>query len=296
MLPWMFTRQKTGSVVCVSCGSLVGVNDDKCYTCGRRNPGLWGYAPLLRRLGNDFGFVTLVIYGCSFLYAATLIGTVLLGGSILGGGLFSMLAPNSYLVRAFGASGAIPVYVDNMWWTVLSAGWLHGSALHILFNMMWVRQLGPVTADIYGAGRMVIIYSVASVVGFLVSSTAGLYLGNAPLAFLRGAGLTLGASAPIFGLLGALVHYGRRGGSSLIGGQAMQYAVVLFVFGLIMPGGGIDNYAHAGGFVGGYAASLWLDPLKPEKMNHIIGALLCLAATALSVLASLVIWVPRFFP
>jgi rhomboid protease GluP len=111
--------------------------------------------------------------------------------------------------------------------------------------------------------------------------------------FLRGADVTLGASAPIFGLLGALVHYGRRGGSSLIGGQAMQYAVVLFVFGLIMPGGGIDNYAHAGGFAGGYVASLWLDPLKPERMNHLLAAVVCLVLTALAVLASLVIWIPR---
>ena len=158
----------------------------------------------------------------SILYTVTLLATMGLGGNILGGSLFNLLAPNSYVVRAFGASGAVPVFIDGMWWTVLSAGWLHGGALHILFNMMWVRQLGPVTADIYGAGRMVIIYTIAGVVGFLVSSTAGLYLANAPLPFLRGAGLTFGASAPIFGLLGALVHYGRRGGSSLVGGQAMQ--------------------------------------------------------------------------
>ena len=70
MLRTMFKRQKTGSVVCASCGSLVGVNDEQCYTCGRRNPGLWGFGPVLRRLGHDFGFVTLVVYGCSALYAA----------------------------------------------------------------------------------------------------------------------------------------------------------------------------------------------------------------------------------
>ena len=58
-------RQKTGSVVCASCGSLVGVNDERCYSCGRRNPGLWGFGPMLRRFGNDLGFVTLVVYGCS---------------------------------------------------------------------------------------------------------------------------------------------------------------------------------------------------------------------------------------
>ena len=63
----MFKRQKTGSVVCPSCGSLVGVNDEKCYTCGRRNPGLWGFAPLLRGLGNDFAFVPLVVYACAAL-------------------------------------------------------------------------------------------------------------------------------------------------------------------------------------------------------------------------------------
>jgi len=53
----MFGRQTTGSVVCTSCGRLVGVNDETCYNCGRRNPGLWGFGPLLRRLGNDLGFV-----------------------------------------------------------------------------------------------------------------------------------------------------------------------------------------------------------------------------------------------
>ena len=63
----MFKRQRTGSLVCASCGSLVGVNDDKCYNCGRRNPGLWGFGPMLRAFGNDLGFVALVIYGCTAL-------------------------------------------------------------------------------------------------------------------------------------------------------------------------------------------------------------------------------------
>ena len=57
----VFQRRTTGSVVCPSCGSLVGVRDDKCYQCGRSNPGLWGYGPALRKLGADFGFVPVVI-------------------------------------------------------------------------------------------------------------------------------------------------------------------------------------------------------------------------------------------
>jgi membrane associated rhomboid family serine protease len=66
---------------------------------------------------------------------------------------------------------------------------------------------------------------------------------------------------------------------------------VLFVFGLIMPGG-IDNYAHAGGFAGGYLASLWLDPLKPERMDHFIAAAACIVLTGLAVIASLVTILP----
>ena len=71
----MLKRQRTGSVVCTSCGVLVGVNDDRCYNCGRRNPGLWGFAPLLRSLGGDLGFVPLVIGACIILYALTLLAS-----------------------------------------------------------------------------------------------------------------------------------------------------------------------------------------------------------------------------
>jgi membrane associated rhomboid family serine protease len=66
--------------------------------------------------------------------------------------------------------------------------------------------------------------------------------------------------------------------------------VAFFVFGLIFPG--IDNAAHAGGFIGGYLAGLWLDPLKPERVNHMITALVCMVATALAILASVVKLLP----
>ena len=280
----MFKRQTTGSVVCASCGSLVGVNDDRCYTCGRRNPGLWGFGPLLRRFGNDLGFITLVIYGSSALYVATLLMSLGIGEGVMSQSMFSMLGPGTRTVFVFGASGAVPVFGYGRWWTVLSAGWLHAGLLHILFNMMWVRQLGPATADIYGPGRMVILYTVAGATGFLVSSVAGFVM--PPVPFIGGARLTLGASAPIFGLLGALVHDGRRGGSSMVRAEAGGYALTLFVFGLIMPG--VDNYAHAGGFVGGYLTGLWLDPLKRERMDHFVFAAVCLVLTALSILVSII--------
>jgi rhomboid protease GluP len=234
------------------------------------------------------GFVQLVISGCLVMYALSLVLSLAIGQSIMSGSLFNLLGPSGFAAFVLGASGSEPVFYYGRWWTVLSAGWLHGGALHILFNLMWIRQLGPVVADIFGAGRMVIIYTIACAAGFFLSSLTGYFLPGMP--FIGGGSLTLGASAPIFGLLGALVHYGRRGGSSLIRTEAWGYAVSIFIFGLIMPG--VDNSAHAGGFIGGYLASMWLDPLKRERMDHFIGAVVCMVLTFAAIVASVATILP----
>jgi rhomboid protease GluP len=82
------------------------------------------------------------------------------------------------------------------------------------------------------------------------------------------------------------VYYGRRGGSSYIGGQAWSMAVMVFMMGLVV--GRADNYGHAGGFIGGYLAGRLLDPLKQEQINHMLIAVVCLVLSVLSVVASVV--------
>lgn len=276
----MFKRQTTGSVICTSCGTLVGVNDAVCYNCNRRNPGLWGFAPAFRRLGQDLGFVPLVMGGTIVLYALSLLVDV--------AGMRPILSPSSMAIRLLGASGSYPVFVEGRWWTVLTAGWLHGGLIHIVLNMLWIRQLAPAVAELYGPGRMVIVYTLAGVVGFTFTSVAGRYIGFLPI--IGGAQLSLGASAPIFGLLGALVYYGNRTGSRHVREAGLQYALMMGIFGLIMPG--IDNQAHLGGFVGGYVAGLLLDPLKPERIDHLVGGAACLFITLVAVVASFVTALP----
>ncbi len=253
----MFKRKTEGSVLCSSCGVLVGVNDPTCYNCGRRNPGLWGFGPALRALGNDLGFVNIVT-----------------------GGDRHHVRPVADHVARWRSDRAVAVDDGaahprrerrvagvrfGWWWTVLTAGWLHGGILHIFFNVLWIRQLGPEIANLYGAGRMILIYTVAGIIGFTLS-TVMFFL---PIPFF-GAALTVGASASIFGFLGALVHYGRRTGSSHIGQAGIQYAVFMGIMGFIFPG--VDNAAHLGGFAGGYLASMILDPLKPERIDHLLAA------------------------
>jgi rhomboid protease GluP len=276
----MFGRQTSGSVVCASCGRLVGVRDETCFHCGRRNPGLWGFSPVLRRLGADLGFTKLLLGGCIVLYAVALL---LSPGAFTARGLTSLLAPRWEVLFLLGASGPVPVFGLGHWWTVLSAGWLHGGLLHIVFNMMWVRQLAPGVAEIFGAGRMILIWTAGSAVGFLASSAAAAFLPALPFLGPR-APLTLGASASIFGLLGALLVYGRRSGHSALSRQVWGWTLAGLLFGFVVPG--IDNWAHLGGLAGGYAASRVLDPLRPERIDHVVGALLCLVATFAAIAAS----------
>jgi len=214
------------------------------------------------------------------IYVLTLLAS---GGNVgIAPGLMSILQPSNRALLLFGESGAYPVFALGFWWTVLSASWLHGNLLHIVFNMMWVRDLGPSTAEIVGPARTVIIYVISGACGFMLSSFAGAYF--PPIPFLQGADFTIGASASIFGLLGALMHYGRKSGSGLVHAEAKRYAVILFVFGLIMPG--IDNFAHAGGFIGGYATSAFFNPLTRERGDHMIVAIACLAASFMAIALS----------
>jgi rhomboid protease GluP len=258
----------------------VGVRDDKCYSCGRSNPGLWGFGPMLRRLGADFGFGPMVIGACVTLYVVTLL---LSGTAIRMDGLMSMLAPSTPVLFLVGASGAIPVFTFHRWWTVLSAGWLHAGLLHIFMNMYWVRQMGPAMTDILGPSRTVIIYTVGGVAGFALSSFAGAFL--PPIPFLHGAGFTVGASAPVFGLIGALYHYGRTS-SGLAKQMAQSIIIQAVLFGVVMGNSGIDNFAHLGGFAGGYFTSAFLDPMTRERGDHMLIAAGCLVATVLSIVAS----------
>jgi rhomboid protease GluP len=277
----VFKRKTEGSVICTSCGVLVGVNDPTCYNCGRRNPGLWGFGPALRALGNDLGFIPIVTGATIILFVLSLI--------LSREGLQVMLSPSGQILYLLGGSGALPVVGFGRWWTLVTAAWLHGGVLHILFNVLWIRQLGPEIANLYGPGRMIIIYTLSSITGFALSTF--MYLSPISIPFFGGANLTVGASAPIFGMLGALVYYGRRTGSSHVGQAGLQYALIMGVMGFVIPG--IDNTAHLGGFVGGYAASLVLDPLKPERIDHLAIAVGCLLFTFGAIIWSVITALPQ---
>jgi rhomboid protease GluP len=240
---------------------------------------MWGFAPALTRLGRDMGFVPLVITSCVAIYAASwLVNRPTIGG------IFDLLSPTSLGLFIFGGSGRTPVFLYGRWWTLLTASWLHANIIHIALNMMSVRNVAPLVADFYGASRMIIIYFVSGVVGFAASTFAGAFLPSIP--FLTGAGFTVGASASIAGLIGAVFFYGHRTGSSAIAEQARMWIIMFLIMGAVFQG--IDNWAHLGGLAGGYVCAKLLDPLYPERLDHFMIAIGSLVLTAIAIVVSVI--------
>jgi rhomboid protease GluP len=226
---------------------------------------------MLRAFGNDLGFVP-VVYGSSGATSSAW-PTVALGVNAGIRGIRRPAVTGPLVQFMLGASGDSRVR-HGRWWTV--PPWPHGGVLHILFNTRPAARLHgrnlrsrPDDHHLYRGWR----------VGFTLSSLGGSFADDAdPVP--EGAPLTVGASASIRSP-GALAW--RRGGS-IVRSEALGYAVTLGIMGFILPG--VDNYAHGGGFLGGYLAGVWLDPLKPERMDHFFGAAICLVLTALAILVS----------
>jgi rhomboid protease GluP len=263
------------AILCPRCHKLVGQDAEVCPNCGQRKPGLWGFTSTMRKFGLQMDFPSAITALCVGLYV---LGLLLDPSAIFASGsMMRFMSPSMEASFKLGMTGSQPIFAYGLWWTPITAIYLHGGLLHIFFNVMWIRQMGPLVEELFGPFRLFVIFTVAGITGFIASA----YMGSA---------FTLGASGSIFGLLAAAIVYGRRVGSSMFTRQFLQWAGMIFVMGFIMPG--VDNWAHGGGFVGGYvAASLFGRTMDREGIGAYIGAGVCLLATVGAFLLQLLaIW------
>ena len=158
------------SMVCPDCRNLISTEEKKCPYCGAYRPGLWGLGPALSRLfGSKIDVLTLIPTACIVLYVLSLL-LDLDAALALRGGFFNMLSPGQFPMVALGMT-----YGNGPWWTLFTAIYLHGGLFHILFNVLWIRQLGPEVGNLYGPARYFIIFTTGGVVGFLLSNAVSGY-------------------------------------------------------------------------------------------------------------------------
>jgi len=191
---------------------------------------------------------------------------------------FFALTPSMDVLNFLGASGTIPIDHFHAWWSLITANWLHGSLLHIIFNMLALRTVAPLVIHEFGIYRMFSIYTISGAAGFYLS-----YLGNVPL--------TIGASSGLCGLIGALLYFGKsRGGEwgQRVYKQTSGWIISLLVFGFLIPN--INNWGHGGGLLGGIFLG-WIlgynDKRKEGRSDNVLGLILMLL-TALLLVRSIV--------
>lgn len=208
---------------------------------------------------NGEWLVKAVITANVLMFAISLVLSSRVGEAI------GFLSPGQTSLMLLGATGTYPIDRFGWFWTLISASYLHGGIIHLAFNLMALKQIAPWASNEYGTSRMFTIYTVGGVIGYVVS-------------YLAGVSFTIGASAAVCALIGALLYYGKsRGGAygSSVYREVSGWVISIFVFGLIFPG--INNWGHGGGIIGGIiiGALLGYNERRPENHFDQVLALLC---------------------
>jgi rhomboid protease GluP len=229
--------------MCPHCRAFITAKDRVCPYCDaavgpraidRRDPSalLGGFIPHARFV------TTLILLVNTGLYIATALYSMNAGNE---GALFAV---DGRTLLLFGAKQRMLLDTYGQWWRLVTAGFLHGGLMHILMNSWVLFDLGAQVEELYGAARMTVFYFVSTIAGFAASMVWS------PV-------ISVGASAGLFGLIGAMIALGMTHKSSLgeaIRGMYIRWAIYGLLFGLL-PGMRIDNAAHIGGLVAGFGVA-----------------------------------------
>ncbi len=264
------TEENKRAVLCPNCGKLISSSETTCPHCGLSSPtSKWKNNPWTKGISDEGMLIRTIIAINAAIYILSLV--LYPQGMSMSMNPLTMLSPSGSSLILLGATGTYPIDQLGRWWSLVSANFLHGGILHILFNMMAFKQIAPLITREFGTYRMLIIYIVGGTLGFLLS-------------YLAGVRVTIGASAAVCGLIGAALFYGKsRGG---VYGQAVfrqvgGWVIGLFIFGLLIPG--INNWGHGGGLIGGalLGMAMGYHETKMENITHKMLAQVCVAITIL---------------
>jgi rhomboid protease GluP len=227
--------------MCPHCRAFITNSDRVCPYCNesvaRRTVSRGDGGSLLGGLIPHARFVTsMILLLNGLLYLAT-------GLASMSSGNGSLMNLDMQTLWEFGAKLPQSILGQGQWWRLVTAGFLHGGLIHIAMNSWVLFDLGAQIEDVFGASRLVVIYFCATVGGFLASTF-----------FSRA--LSVGASAGIMGLIGAMIALGMMHRSAVgdaIRSVYVRYVIYMLIFGLLVPN--IDNAAHIGGLASGFVVA-----------------------------------------
>lgn len=153
-----------------------------------------------------------------------------------------------------------PYTTNGEWWRLLTSTFLHAGAIHLFANMIGLLFVGVFLEPLLGKKKYAIIYLLSGI----AASTASIWWHDATV--------SVGASGAIFGLYGFFLTMLLTKIYPADFKKSFLMSTLVFVgFNLAMGlAGGIDNAAHIGGIVFGFAAGFVLYPqIKKESQNTV---------------------------
>ena len=140
---------------------------------------------------------------------------------------------------------------DLQIWRLITPIFFHVGLMHLAANGLSLYFIGAPIEQLFGKKGFLWIYFVSGIAGNLFG-----------FAFAPGPRTpSVGASGAIFGLLGALLYHAillRKAGQN---NRLLINVGFIFLLNLwigLQPGSGIDNFAHAGGAIGGFLVAFWI--------------------------------------
>lgn len=160
-----------------------------------------------------------------------------------------IIVPFALWPLAAGASGIGASFAP---WQVVTYAFLHGSLVHLAFNMFALYMFGSAIEQVFGARRYTVFYFVSVVSAAITQLIVAM--------LLHGVYPTIGASGGVFGLLLAYAMYFPRNRVMLIFPPVpmsartfvVVYAVIELVLGVTGSQSGVAHFAHLGGMIGGW--------------------------------------------
>lgn len=264
-----------GSRVCPHCGKLNSAEDSRCFHCGRSLPG-----PVMSAvrhavhglLGEDFPMNKLVIGLCLLVFALCVAMDQrfpLFGGPRDAGGFrLSTIVRFGALVRDFGH----PLEP----WRYLSAVFVHGSLLHIFFNLMALTSIGGALEKTLGSARYLVVFVVCGVLGFVIYDYWERL--QFPIPGVLPGLSTLGASGAVFGMFGARIGVLLARGDPEWKAALLRDAILIAILALAFP---VNTPAHIGGAVVGLALGLLFEKeRRPARLAWLMRSLAVVASIA----------------
>ena len=202
----------------------------RCPECARQNKQVRSVSA--RSFGQGSETATYVLIGLNVLVFLA---------EVLGGASATSLSQGGSLIND-GGLNAVAVDVQGEWYRIITSGFLHAGAIHLLFNMFALYVLGGLLEPAVGTARFVAIYFVSLLAGALGALV------------LSPNELTVGASGAIFGLMSAAFIMARHRGFEQVASQIGFFVIINLAF--TLGASNISIGGHLGGLIGGAIAAL----------------------------------------